>query len=226
MAHYDATIPSSWTPEQTFDYLADFRSVVEWDPSIPEATLVSGTPRQVGAVYELVLEVLGRRTPLRYEAIEVEQPTRLVYRAEIDSILATDTITIGHDGTTTTVTYDAQLELKGVRKLADPLMQVGLRRESEKARKGLEAKLAGSPRSERWSMIVTPGFARSSEPDTLTSGDVDPVGAGSLPAGSSVLHPCFVSQAHSSVPSGARSSCTAVPRVSTNIRTPAASKTS
>ena len=142
MAHYDATIPSSWTPEETFDYLADFRTAAEWDPSIPEARLVSGAPGQVGAVYELVLEVLGKRTPLQYTALEVLRPTRIVYRAETDSIRSTDTITVRRQGGSTTVTYDAQLELKGVRKVADPAAQLGLHRESEKAGEGLQARLA------------------------------------------------------------------------------------
>jgi hypothetical protein len=142
MAHYEATIPSTWTREETVDYLADFRSAAEWDPSIPEARLVSGTPGEVGAVYELVLEVLGKKTPLQYTALEVERPDRIVYRAETDSITSTDTITIGHDGTATTVTYDAQLDLKGVRKVVDPAAQLGLHRESEKAREGLQERLA------------------------------------------------------------------------------------
>lgn len=143
MAHYDATIPSTWTQEQTFDYLADFRHVAEWDPSIPEVTLVSGEPGALGATYEVWLEVLGRRTPLLYQCVELQHPQRLVFRAETDSVTSTDTITVGRGGLGTTVTYDAELDLKGVRKLAEPLAEIGLTRASERARKGLEAKLAG-----------------------------------------------------------------------------------
>jgi len=142
MAHYDATIPSSWTPEQTFDYLADFRHVAEWDPSIPEVTLIEGEPGALGTTYEVWLEVLGRRTPLLYTCVEHQRPSRLVFRAETDNVTSTDTITIDGGPTGTTLTYDAQLDLHGVRKLAEPVAGVALTRASERARAGLEVKLA------------------------------------------------------------------------------------
>ena len=55
------------------------------------------------------------------------------------SVVSTDTITVFADAA---VQYDAQLELKGIRKLADPLVDVVLGRASDKARDGLAAKLA------------------------------------------------------------------------------------
>jgi hypothetical protein len=142
MAHFAATIPSTWTQDQTWDYLADFRSVVEWDPSMDEATLVSGDPGQVGATFELVTSPLGKRTTLTYTTVRAERPGLLVYRCETDAMVSTDTINVGTGGAGTTVTYDAQLELKGLRKAADPLVSLGLGREGSQARDGLEAKLA------------------------------------------------------------------------------------
>jgi len=143
MARYDATVPSTWTQEQTFDYLADFRHVAEWDPSIPEVTLIEGTPGALGAVYEVWLEVLGRNTPLLYRCVEHERPARLVFRAETDHVTSTDTITIGRGAEGTTVTYDAQLDLRGLREVADPVADVALTRASERAKRGLEVTLAG-----------------------------------------------------------------------------------
>lgn len=142
MAHYDATIPSSWTPQQTFDYMADFRHVAEWDPSIPEVTLVEGVPGEHGTTYEVWLEVLGRKTPLLYTCVEHRRPERLVFRAETDHVTSTDTITVGIGPEGTTVTYDAQLDLHGVRKLADPVAGIALTRASDRAKAGLEVKLA------------------------------------------------------------------------------------
>lgn len=142
MAHYDATIPSAWTPEQTFDYMADFRHVAEWDPSIPEVTLIEGEPGERGTTYEVWLEVLGRKTPLLYTCVEHQRPSRLVFRAETDSVTSTDTITVDRGPTGTTLTYDAQLDLHGVRKLAEPVAEVALTRASERARAGLEVTLA------------------------------------------------------------------------------------
>ena len=142
MASFDATIPSTWTREKTFDYLVDFRSVAEWDPSMQSATLVSGEAGTVGARYELVMSTLGRETTLVYEAVDVERPQRFVMRCETDSLVSVDTVTVteGTDGVE--VTYDAQLDLKGLKKVAEPAMQVGLVLASERAKSSLEEKLS------------------------------------------------------------------------------------
>ena len=139
MANFEATIPSTWTREKIFDYLADFRSVAEWDPSMQSATLVSGTPGEVGARYELVMSTLGRETTLVYEAIEVQRPDRIVLRCETDSLVSLDTITVSDSAE---VTYDAHLELKGLKKVAEPALQVGLVLASERAKRSLEEKLS------------------------------------------------------------------------------------
>jgi hypothetical protein len=44
-----ATVPASRSDEETFDYLADFRSTAEWDPSITKAVLLDGTPGEGSA---------------------------------------------------------------------------------------------------------------------------------------------------------------------------------
>lgn len=141
MATFNATIPSTWTRERTFDYLADFRSVKEWDPSMTAARLVSGEPGQVGARYELVMSTLGRETTLVYEAVEVQRPERIVMRCETDALTSVDTITVAGGADGVQVTYDADLTLKGLRKVAEPAMEVGLVLASERAKKSLEEKL-------------------------------------------------------------------------------------
>lgn len=142
MADYEATVPSTWSREQTFDYLADFRNVAEWDPSMQRADLVSGTAGQAGAAYRLVMTMAGKPVELTYTATEVQRPERFVMRCETDSIVSVDTISVAPDAA---VTYSAALELRGARKLADPLAQVGLTRASEKARESLAGKLASNP---------------------------------------------------------------------------------
>src|SRR4051794_7848665 len=134
MPRFDATIPSSWSREQTFDYLADFRTVQEWDPSMTSVRLVSGEPGQVGARYELVMSTLGREATLEYEAVEVERPRRFVMRCDTDAFTSVDTVTVDEGPKGVAVTYDADLALKGARKLAGPAVQVGLVLASERAK--------------------------------------------------------------------------------------------
>ncbi|MCU1602048.1 MAG: Polyketide cyclase/dehydrase [Frankiales bacterium] len=142
MPSFETTIPSGWDQARTFDYLADFRSVAEWDPSMTSATLVAGTAGEVGARYELVMSTLGRESTLVYEAVAVERPHRVQLRCETDSLVSVDTITVaaGQDGVQ--VTYDAQLELKGLKATAEPALQVGLVLAGERAKKTLASTLA------------------------------------------------------------------------------------
>ena len=142
MASFDATIPSSWSRERTFDYLADFRYVQQWDPSMQTATLVSGSAGEVGARYELVMSTLGRGTALVYEAVEVDRPSRFVMRCDTDALRSLDTVTIAEDSGQVSVTYDAELTLKGLRRVAEPAVEVGLVLASERAKLSLQEHLA------------------------------------------------------------------------------------
>lgn len=142
MANYNATVTSTRSPDEVFSYLADFRSVAEWDPSITESTHTNdGEPIQVGAQFHVVTSMLGRDTPMEYETVALERPNRIQLRGDNSSAVSTDTITITASGTGCEVTYDAEIELKGVRKVAEPAMRVALGRLGDKAKSGLAAKL-------------------------------------------------------------------------------------
>lgn len=145
MATYSATVTSPRSPEDVFAYLADFRTVAEWDPSINSSTLLTpGEPRTVGARFKVVQgSSIGSDVELEYEIQSVDAPRQVVLRGENDSLISIDTITVEPaDGGGCAVTYDAEIELKGARKVADPLMQLGLKRLGNKAKDGLAEKLA------------------------------------------------------------------------------------
>ena len=138
MARYRAVVPTSMSQDAVYAYLADFRSVAEWDPSIDDAQLVAGTAGQVGSRYRLTMRQLGRTTTLDYETVEAAPSSRVVYRCETGTFVSLDTVTVGPDGT---LEYDARITLKGLGRLADPLMGLLLRRLGAKAREGLVREL-------------------------------------------------------------------------------------
>lgn len=144
MADYETTVPSAWNRERTFDYMADFTNVAEWDPSISRVVLVSGSRGQEGAIYDVTMSVAGRETTIPYRAVQVVRPVRIVMRGETDAVVSTDTISVTQNGGPVVVTYHAELDLKGIRRLADPLADVLLTRAGEKAREGL-AETLGHP---------------------------------------------------------------------------------
>lgn len=143
MASYSATVTSPHPPEQVFLYLADFRSVAEWDPSIRSCEHTNSIgPLAVGAVFRVSTQVAGRDVVIDYETKELEAPRKIFLRGENSSLVSLDTISIemAPDGGSN-VTYDAVIELKGALKLADPLLDLGFQRLGNQARDGLAQKL-------------------------------------------------------------------------------------
>jgi carbon monoxide dehydrogenase subunit G len=143
MARYAATVTSPRPVDEVFDYLADFRSVAEWDPSIVESVHINGDePIKVGAIYRVTTKTSVSKVVLEYTTTELERPRRIGLRGENGSMVALDTITIEPSGDGgSTVTYSADIQLKGVRKLVDPLLELGFQRIGNKARDGLTKKL-------------------------------------------------------------------------------------
>ncbi|MDQ2897096.1 MAG: SRPBCC family protein [Actinomycetota bacterium] len=145
MASYSATVPSSRPPDEVFAYLADFRSVADWDPSISESVHINDDdPIKVGAIFRVTTETTIKDVVLEYTTIELDRPHKIVLRGENDSMVSLDTITVRDDGRGgAEVSYQAEIELKGARKLADPLLALGFRRLGDKARDGLVSQLKG-----------------------------------------------------------------------------------
>jgi hypothetical protein len=142
MARYTTTVNSTKTAEQAFDYLADFSSVREWDPSCVRAELLSPAPGP-DARFVVVVELAGRETELTYVTKEFERPNRVVFVAETSTYTSEDTITFAAADGGSSVTYDANLRLKGALKIADPLLALLFRRLGDNAAAGLRRELAG-----------------------------------------------------------------------------------
>lgn len=140
MASYRTTVACGQSADDVFTYLADFSSVSEWDPSITSAEHSSGgDPRTVGATFHVAT---ASKVALDYTTLELQRPSRIVVRGENNSLISLDTIVISDRGDSgCAVTYAAELELKGLRKLADPILQLAFQRVGNRARDGLRAKL-------------------------------------------------------------------------------------
>lgn len=142
MARYRDTVPSARSAQETFDYLAHFSNVEEWDPGVVEAAALDGGPVAVGSRFRVVTEFSGRTNELVYEVVELDPPRRVRLVAEASGFTSDDTIEVGEENGRVTVTYDADLRMNGLLKLADPVMGVLFRRVAERAKDGLARKLA------------------------------------------------------------------------------------
>jgi hypothetical protein len=100
-------------------------------------------PITVGARFHVTTKTRFSEIVLDYTTTAIDPPERITLRGENDSMVSVDAITIATDGGVgSSVTYDAQITLKGARRLADPLLQLAFQRLGDKARDGLRTRLA------------------------------------------------------------------------------------
>jgi Polyketide cyclase / dehydrase and lipid transport len=144
MAHITRTVSTTWTPEQAFDYMADFSHAAEWDPGVATSARVDRGPLGPGSAFDLSVVVGPRRIPMRYEITEYATG-RVTFAARTRTLESVDTVTVGtHEGTTT-VTYDARISLRGLLRVANPVLALGFRGVADRAIGGLQRRLALEP---------------------------------------------------------------------------------
>ena len=143
MARYTGTILTSKPAEEVYDYMADFRSVEQWDETVTEAKLIGNQQPGKGARFSVTVKLAGRETTLEYETLEAERPTRVLLKAESGTITSIDEITVREVAEGTELTYDAKLEPKGLAKMADPALGLFFKRLGDNAAKGLARELDG-----------------------------------------------------------------------------------
>lgn len=138
MAHYEVTIPTSLSPQEAFDRLAAVERFVEWDPGVTSGEQVEGVAPGVGSAYILkVKSFVGSDLALRYETTSFDSPNRFVIVADAKSLRSDDVITVVPDGDGCRVTYAADLEMKGVFAVVNPLLGLVFKRIGDKAAAGL-----------------------------------------------------------------------------------------
>jgi len=128
--------------EEAFDYLADFSRTAEWDPGVVTAKSLTKVPEGLGSRFEVTVAFLGQRMPLEYEITEFERPHRLVLTAVDGALRSVDEISFAERHGATRVTYEARIELEGVRRIADPVLDVLIQRVGRIAVRGLRERIA------------------------------------------------------------------------------------
>lgn len=134
MARYVGTVTSPKPIEDVFDYMADFSNAKEWDPSSVDSRPLDDGARE-GARYAVTSKFMGREVSLTYRITGFDRPEKVVLIGENEGTESVDTISFRKlpDGGTE-VTYDADLRLKGARKVLEPVVGLAFRRLCERAR--------------------------------------------------------------------------------------------
>ena len=144
MAHYRATLDVQQPRKEVFAYLSDFSMTREWDPGVVEAERLNGQAVGEGTEFRLVAEFLGRKNELTYRIVAYDPPHAITFLGENATVVSRDTITFESSAAGTRVTYDADLALRGVLRIADPLLGLAFNRVGDRALVGLRRTLARS----------------------------------------------------------------------------------
>ncbi|MBK9178283.1 MAG: SRPBCC family protein [Acidimicrobiales bacterium] len=145
MARYITKVRTGRPADDVFAYLADLRNFAEWDPGIRRVAQVEGDGAGPGAVFDVTVAGVGRDLTLRYRTVEYAPPGNLLVLAASTLFTSEDRITVETDGAGTVVTYDADLRLNGVLRLADPGLRLVFGRIGDRAAAGLREALDGKP---------------------------------------------------------------------------------
>jgi hypothetical protein len=121
--------------------MAAFENVAAWDPGVARAERVGNGPVGLGTVFHVVSVFNGREIPLDYEITAFEPPNRVVLKAETPTLRSVDEIKVDATGTSSLMTYNANLTFKGALWFANPILVLSFKKIGDRARDGLRREL-------------------------------------------------------------------------------------
>jgi hypothetical protein len=134
VAHYKATVHTELPAEHAFALMADFSNAKSWDPATVASEQLDDAPVDVGARFELEMEIFGRENSIVYEVIEYDAPSRVVLRGENAGSVSIDEISVVPQGDGADVTYEATVTMKGAFKVIGPFFGPVFKRMGDEAR--------------------------------------------------------------------------------------------
>ena len=138
MITVERTFEVARSPEVVVDYLKDFAHAEEWDPGTKSCSQVTDGPVEVGTQWHNVSELKGHQTELTYELVRLE-PGHITFVGRNDS----DDITVVAADAGATVTYHAQIELRGMAKMVQPFLEGEFEKLGDETRDRITAAIAG-----------------------------------------------------------------------------------
>ncbi len=139
MARYVTKVRTARSAEDVFAYMADLRNFAAWDPGVKKVVQVDGDGGGLDATFDVTVS----GTTLRYRTVEYLPHTELLVVAESSSLVSTDRVTVDAEPGGCVVTYDADLQLKGIAKIAAPILGLAFGRIGGRAAAGLRRELDG-----------------------------------------------------------------------------------
>lgn len=112
--------------EEVFDYVADVRNELQWNPTVISMEKVSADPVGLGTLFVGNYKQLGRAA---IEIVEYERPRRLALRAGWKRLAFTGTFDLRGDAHETEMRIHIEIEPSGFLRLLVPLMASKMRKD-------------------------------------------------------------------------------------------------
>ena len=132
-------------PETAFRYTADFSNIEQWDPGIQSSESLTPGPVGLGSRFRLMVKFGPSQSPMEYTVTHFDPPRRIVLEGAGDSVHAIDEIRFTETPRGTRIEYTADITLKGIAGLAEPLLGGVLERIGRSAVSGLREALSEEP---------------------------------------------------------------------------------
>ncbi len=145
MAQYHATVESRSPAAETFGYLAIFSNAADWDPGVLAGERLDAGPPRAGSRFRLTVPFLGVRMSLTYEVFRLVPDREVLLHAANGLLRSADRIVVTGTANGSTVSYDAEVRLRGPLRVLDPLLRPGFRVVAERAAAGLADVLSRRP---------------------------------------------------------------------------------
>ena len=133
--------------DDAFAFVGDFANAEVWDPGVESSNNVSGSPIGVGTRYDLIVIFGERKLPMTYEVTVFDPPRRVVLEGTGSTVTAVDDIRFEATADGTRIRYTADLRLRGIARIAEPLLRGRFHETGRRAMAGITTAFApGSPR--------------------------------------------------------------------------------
>ncbi len=126
---------------EVFDYLADFRSTLEWDSTVQAARKLTPGPARPGSCFSLECALPVGHLDLHYEIKELDRPRRLVLQGRGRMLEVRDEISLREADGGTEVEYRAQFTLAAPLRPFAARLRPGLERMGRATAEGLRLAL-------------------------------------------------------------------------------------
>jgi carbon monoxide dehydrogenase subunit G len=127
--------------QDAFDFIADFSNAVHWDPGVATAVRLDRGPIRLGSRVRLGVRIAGRVAPMDYVVTTWQPPTRVVLTGAGSGVAAVDDIRFETTPTGTRIDYTADIQLRGLLRLATPFAGRTFERIACDARDGMQRAL-------------------------------------------------------------------------------------